>query len=139
MKQHGTYTIHTDGGARGNPGPAGIGVVIEEDGQLITEFGKCIGDTTNNVAEYTAVIEALAWITKNDKHPASIEFVLDSELVVKQLSGIYKIKDMKLRELSLRVRMLEAEVDASVRYAAVRREENKRADMLVNRALDLGC
>lgn len=131
-----TYTIHTDGGARGNPGPAAIGVVIDHEGKTVHEFGRYIGATTNNVAEYTAVIDALEWLKSNNKHPALVQFILDSELVVKQLGGIYKIKDAKLRELSFKVRMLEADIKASVRYMAVRREENKRADYFVNKALD---
>lgn len=130
--------IHTDGGARGNPGPAAIGVVIEvESGEKDTpliEFGKAIGETTNNVAEYTAVLEALKAIGKEEK--SSIDFYLDSLLVVQQLKGYFKIKDARLRELATAIRMLEGEVGGEVRYHHVRREENTRADFLVNRALD---
>ena len=158
--------IHTDGGARGNPGPAGIGVVIEQDGKIIHEFGKTIGETTNNVAEYTAVIEALQYIISEGvtwaeglprrgplvgvlgRKPTAgprgeeyirkeIHFLLDSKLVVEQLNGNYKIKDAKLRELSLKIRMLEQELSGGViTYAHVPREKNKEADRLVNQALD---
>ncbi len=143
--------IHTDGGARGNPGPAAIGVVIEEvDGssfivhgktKKIAEFGKKIGETTNNVAEYTAVVEALSWLKTNHQsaignQQLAIDFFLDSTLVVNQLNGLFKVKEPHLRELLMHVRTLEGEVGGSITYTAVRRELNHRADLLVNQALD---
>ncbi len=128
--------IHTDGGARGNPGPAAIGVTIENDGKTIGEVSKKIGDTTNNVAEYQAVIEALLWIKLENIHPQNIEFVLDSTLVVNQLNGLFRVKEPHLRTLILRVRELEQEIASSITYTAVRREFNTRADFLVNQALD---
>jgi len=160
--------IHTDGGARGNPGPAAIGVVIEKDGKVIHTFGQRIGESTNNVAEYTAVIEALKYmqayrtnkknshscesrdLTKNDKVPVcvslgrndkvmdcqTIHFVLDSLLVVNQLLGKFKVKDAKLRFLLLEVRSLEQEVGGAITYSVVPREQNRKADFLVNQALD---
>jgi len=133
-----TLIIHTDGGARGNPGPAGIGVVIEQEGKIIHEFGKKIGETTNNVAEYTAVIEALRFLKKtgDNEQGTKINFYLDSKLVVEQLNGNYKIKDSKLRELSLQIRMMEQELGSVITYAYVPREQNKRADLMVNQALD---
>lgn len=143
--------IHTDGGARGNPGPAAVGVVIEEQGsvmgkaRVIAAFGKTIGETTNNVAEYTAVIEALRLLLskkrsggddgKNFSNPA-IQFFLDSTLVVNQLNGLFKVKLPHLRELLFTVRQLEEEVGGDIRYAAIPREQNTHADMLVNQALD---
>jgi ribonuclease HI len=132
-------TIHTDGGARGNPGPAGIGVVMETEERLVHEFGKTIGETTNNTAEYTAVIEALLWIKDHKEEVGEFDtltFFLDSTLVVNQLNGVFKIKEGHLRELVMKVHMLEQEVGKKVTYAAVRREFNKRADFLVNQALD---
>lgn len=128
--------VHTDGGARGNPGPAAVGVVIEDvsNGSLIVEFGKCIGETTNNVAEYMAVCEALR--SSKDKGATEINFFLDSVLVVNQLNGKFKVKDAKLRELLLQVRILEQELGATVAYHVVPREQNRRADFLVNQALD---
>lgn len=127
--------IHTDGGARGNPGPAAVGVVIQDTGRkIIAEFGKRIGVTTNNVAEYTAVREALE-NAKGEK-PFDIDFYLDSVLVVNQLNGMFKVKDGKLRELLMQVRTLEAETGGVIRYQAIPREKNRRADFLVNRALD---
>ena len=131
-------TIHTDGGARGNPGPAAIGVVIETERKILHQFGKTIGDTTNNVAEYTAVIEALTYLKelRGKRYELRIHFLLDSKLVVEQLNGNYKIKDSKLRELSFKVRTLEQEVRGVITYSVIPREKNKQADLLVNQALD---
>lgn len=136
--------IHTDGGARGNPGPAAVGVVIETDNRkLIAEFGKRIGETTNNVAEYTAVREALAYLKSQIPNPNDqtkeknvIQFFLDSNLVVQQLNGIFKVKDPNLRKLFFDVRMYEHEIGGVVSYTYVPREKNRRADFLVNQALD---
>jgi len=140
--------IHTDGGARGNPGPAAVGVVIERvehggdpstssaQATEVARFGKKIGETTNNVAEYTAVIEALRWIKTNEKNESSIHFYLDSMLVVNQLNGLFKVKSGHLRELLSQVRLLEQEVGGSIVYTSIPREQNHRADALVNRALD---
>ncbi|MFH0750192.1 MAG: ribonuclease HI family protein [Candidatus Gottesmanbacteria bacterium] len=132
-----SYIIRTDGGARGNPGPAGIGVVIEKNGVVVTEFGKTIGETTNNVAEYTAVIEALQYMKKQgNKEIRTVQFYLDSQLVVNQLNGLFKIKDSRLRELAFTIRHLEQEVGGTITYTSVPREQNKRADYFVNQALD---
>ncbi len=150
------FIIHTDGGARGNPGKAAVGVVIEKQqetrdkGQetiIICEFGKRIGETTNNVAEYTAVIEALRFVKNNPIIKLSdnpiIQFYLDSNLVVQQLNGIFKVKDANLRKLFFDVRILEGEVGLHagkaggvITYDYVPREQNRRADFLVNQALD---
>jgi len=132
------FIVHTDGGARGNPGPAAVGVVIETDSRKrVAEFGKRIGETTNNVAEYTAVIEALKKVESLKSNVKSeICFFLDSNLVVQQLNGTFKVKDGKLRELLIAVRMLEQEVGGEVSYHYIPREENSRADRLVNQALD---
>jgi len=130
------FTIHTDGGARGNPGHAGIGVVIEKNGTLYAEFGEAIGETTNNVAEYTAVIKALQYLQTKGEHVDQIVFVLDSLLVVNQLMGTFKIKDAKLQSLAAEVNSLERILCGKVIYQAVRREFNKRADFFVNQALD---
>jgi len=131
------YQIHTDGGARGNPGPAAVGVVIHKNGELLHKFGRAIGETTNNVAEYMGVIEALKYmqsILKENKH--ELLFILDSTLIVNQLNGVFKIKNPTLRELSLQVKILEQEVGGIIRYTAVPREQNQQADLLVNCALD---
>lgn len=143
-------TIHTDGGARGNPGPAAVGVVIEGtiqggNGQqkVVIEFGKKIGETTNNVAEYTAVIEALGaiqnLIKENDskiQDAVTLKFLLDSTLVVNQINGTFKVKEPRLRQLLLEVHALEEEVGGEIRYSYVPREQNTRADFFVNKALD---
>ncbi len=131
------YHIHTDGGARGNPGPAAVGVVIHKNGKFFHQFGKAIGETTNNVAEYRGVIEALKYmqtILKNNKH--ALLFVLDSVLVVNQLNGVFKIKESHLRELSFQIKLLEQEIGGVIRYTTVPREQNRQADILVNYALD---
>lgn len=131
--------VHTDGGSRGNPGPAAVGVVIEEH-KILTEFGKRIGETTNNVAEYTAVIEALLWLRDSPIIQSTgtpiIQFFLDSTLVVNQINGLFKVKDAKMRELLAKVRVLEGEIEGNISYTSIPREQNRRADMLVNRALD---
>lgn len=138
--------IHTDGGARGNPGPAAVGVVIEKQQETrdnkqeaitLCKFGKRIGETTNNVAEYTAVIEALKKVKSlNLIVKSEIHFFLDSTLVVQQLNGVFKVKDSNLRRLFFNVRMLEHEVGGAVTYTYVPREQNRRADLLVNQAMD---
>jgi len=124
--------IHTDGGARGNPGPAGIGAVIKI-GDEIHEFKEYIGETTNNQAEYRALILAL---TKAKLLNASeVECFLDSELVVKQLKREYKVKDKDLATLFLKVWNLSAEFK-KISFHHVYRENNKHADQLVNEAID---
>ena len=129
------YVVHTDGGARGNPGPAAIGVVIETaQGKKIAEFGKRIGETTNNVAEYVALAQALKYIKREPG--IEIDCYLDSVLVVNQLMGTFKVKDSKLRELLMQIRGLEQDLGGVVRYHVVPRENNARADFFVNQALD---
>lgn len=130
--------VFTDGGARGNPGPAAIGFVVEDSlGEIIHQQGKYIGKATNNVAEYRAVIEALKWIKKNCQVPFSrLHFFLDSKLIVNQLNGFFKVKEIKMRNLIIKVRQLEREVGGNVSYQAIPREKNSLADSLVNRAID---
>ncbi|OGG24060.1 hypothetical protein A3A79_02590 [Candidatus Gottesmanbacteria bacterium RIFCSPLOWO2_01_FULL_43_11b] len=129
-------TIHTDGGARGNPGPAAIGIVIDADGKKTAEFGKKIGEATNNVAEYTAVLEALRYLKNSDKKNNEIQFFIDSTLVVNQLNGKFKVKEPTLRELLTKIRILEVEVGGKIFYHHIPREQNTRADHLVNQTLD---
>jgi len=125
-------TIHTDGGARGNPGPAGIGVVLELNGKKHT-FKKYIGEATNNQAEYQAVILALE--KAKELGASEIDVFLDSELVQQQLSGKYKVKNQDLGSLFVKVWNL-AMGFKKVKYVHVRREDNKEADKLVNEAID---
>lgn len=134
-----SLTIHTDGGARGNPGPAAASfVVFDQTKKEIYKEGKYLGEATNNVAEYNGVIQALRWL-KNftpESRPAKIHFFLDSQLVVNQLNGKFKIKDSKLRLLIMEIHSLETEIGAAIIYCYVPREKNKEADLLLNQILD---
>ena len=126
--------LSTDGGARGNPGPAAYGYVLEaEDGTVLAAHGEAIGVATNNVAEYRALVEGLR--TAGELHVAELEVVSDSELVVHQMRGEWKIKNEALRMLWEEAQDLAARI-GTVRYTAVRREHNELADRLVNEALD---
>jgi ribonuclease HI len=132
--------IHADGGSRGNPGPAACGVVIEdEQGKQIAKLGKSLGVRTNNQAEYSGVIAALELI-KNillAKNKVSLlDFYLDSDLIVNQLSGKYKIKSPELAALAIKAKNLEKEISVSVTYKYIPREQNKTADKIVNQVLD---
>ena len=128
--------IHTDGGARGNPGPAGIGAVIRDadTGKVLEEISEYIGEATNNQAEYRAVIRALTQAIAHN--PTSITVHADSELLVKQMSGLYKIKNPGIILRAGEVKALEARVNIPVHYRHVRREQNKDADRLANDAMD---
>ena len=126
--------LFTDGGARGNPGPAAAAYVLEaEDGTILDARGEAIGVATNNVAEYRALVAGLAKAAELGLD--ELEVVSDSELLVKQMRGEYKIKNAALVDLSLEGKRYEREI-GSVRYTAVRREHNELADRLVNDALD---
>lgn len=133
-----TISIFTDGGARGNPGPAAIGVYIETEGKSLTQIGKRIGDATNNIAEYTAVLEALKWLLENRQklRDSKINFFMDSQLIYSQIVGTYKIKNENLKRLLFEIKRKEAELKFPVSYSFVPRENNKKADLLVNMALD---
>ncbi len=133
-------TIYTDGGSRGNPGPAAIGVVFcNEKGQKIKDYFKFLGKKTNNEAEYEAVIFALKKFKqlfgKKLAKNSEIELKSDSELLVKQLKGEYKILDSKIQTLFLIVWNLKLDFK-KVKFKAISREKNKQADRLVNEALD---
>jgi len=126
--------LYTDGGSRNNPGPAAVGLVIQDTkGNIIEKQGKYIGEYTNNEAEYMALIEGLK-VTKN-YHPESLVCFLDSQLVVNQLNGIFKVKKAHLAELLLEVKKLEVEF-SNIEYRFVKRDKNYLADSLVNQALD---
>lgn len=133
-----TILIHTDGGSRGNPGQAAIGVFIEDENKTLAKIGKKIGVTTNNVAEYKAVLEALSWILENKDlvKGAKIKFFIDSQLIYSQIIGTYKIKNENLRVILFEIRKKEAEINSEIIYNHIPREENKKADTLVNMALD---
>lgn len=126
--------LFTDGGARGNPGPAASAYVLEaEDGTVLDARGEAIGVATNNVAEYRALVAGLAKAA--EVGVAELEVVSDSELLVKQMTGVYRVKNAALQELSLEAARLARRI-GRVRYTAVRREHNELADRLVNEALD---
>jgi ribonuclease HI len=126
--------LSTDGGARGNPGPAAFAYVLEtEDGTVLAAHGEAIGVATNNVAEYRALVEGLRKAA--ELQVGELEVVSDSELLVKQMRGEYKVKNEALRALSLEAGRLGRQV-GKVTYRAVRREHNELADQLVNDALD---
>jgi ribonuclease HI len=128
--------LFTDGGARGNPGPAAAAYVLEtDDGTVLDTRGEAIGVATNNVAEYRALLAGLE--AARDRGVDELEVVSDSELLVKQMRGEYKVKNAALRELSLQAARLAREI-GDVRYKAVRREHNEFADRLVNETLDAG-
>jgi len=130
-------SIFTDGGARGNPGPAAIGVAIfNSKGEELVGIGKTLGIATNNVAEYSAVIEALKWLAEHKPQDSDVHFYLDSELVVSQLNGVYKVKNDTLRGLLFGVRELIGNLPYQIVFSHIPREKNKRADSLVNFALD---
>ena len=132
--------VYTDGGSRNNPGLAGIGfVVIDATLNVIYEEGKTIGVATNNVAEYSALIESIKWLLKNkNTFPVlgQIVFHSDSELLVNQMTGKYKVKDMKLKNLVTEAHVLLGKIKIPYSFIAIPREKNKLADKLVNEALD---
>jgi len=126
--------LSTDGGARGNPGPAAYGYVLEtEDGTVLAAHGEAIGVATNNVAEYRALVEGLRKAV--ELQVDELEVVSDSELLVHQMRGDWKVKNDALRELWSEANDLERKL-GKVTYTAVRREHNELADSLVNEALD---
>ena len=126
--------LFTDGGARGNPGPAAYGFVLEaEDETVLAAEGAAIGVATNNVAEYSGLIAGLRRAI--ELAVPDVEVVSDSELMVKQMTGEYRVKNEALRELSLEAGRLARKL-GKVSYTAVRREHNELADRLVNEALD---
>jgi len=128
--------LSTDGGARGNPGPAAFGYVLEaEDGTILDARGERIGVATNNVAEYRALIAGLEKAA--ELGVTELDVVSDSELLVRQMTGLYKVKNKALVDLSLEASRLARQV-GRVTYRAVRREHNELADQLVNEALDAG-
>lgn len=135
--------INTDGGSRGNPGPAAIGVVFfDEDGKIIHKYKECIGVATNNEAEYGAIIKALeilsksSWLKDNTGNGGEVVCRLDSQLVVEQLCGRYKVKKDHIKVLISKAFELIDKMSIEIKFIHVVREENKEADKLVNLALD---
>lgn len=128
--------IYTDGASRGNPGPASYGFTItEENGRLIYEEGKYIGVSTNNIAEYTAVLMALKYVKEKLKGDLQIELYADSRLVVEQLSGRFKVKSQHLKPLIEQIQILKMELGGAI-HTHIPRLQNTKADALANKALD---
>jgi len=131
-----SVVVHTDGASRGNPGPASIGVVIAgQDGRVLVEFGEALQPTTNNVAEYTAVVRALERVAELGAR--RVRMMMDSQLVVRQLNGNYRVKHADMIPLYRRVLDLIQRFE-SVTFEHVPREQNVEADRLANQALDGG-
>ena len=129
--------IYCDGGARGNPGPAATAFVVEKNSKVIFKSTKFLGKATNNVAEYSAVLLAMRWLSKlREKGFDEVRFILDSELVAKQLAGLFKIKNENLRALYFSVKEEEKKIPSRISYASVSRNKNRLADLLVNKTLD---
>lgn len=130
-------TIHSDGGSRGNPGPAAYAFIVNAGGEIIHQDSEYLGRATNNVAEYMGVLKALTWVFVNYKSSyEKIDFLLDSELVVKQLNGNYKIKNEVLKKIYLQIKLLEKDLSVKIFFKNIPRNLNKLADYLVNKTLD---
>jgi ribonuclease HI len=131
---HEYLLAHVDGGARGNPGPAGYGVVIEDhQGKPIAEFSRYLGHRTNNFAEYSGLIAALNYVLEHGH--SALRVLSDSELMVRQMNGVYKVRSPELRPLYEEARRLARQLKW-FRIEHVRREKNAEADRLANEAMD---
>lgn len=127
-------TAYFDGGARSNPGPAGYGVyIVDDSGNVLAELSGSLGNTTNNIAEYNGLIAALQWAVDHDVKRLAIKG--DSQLIIEQMRGNYKVKNEGLKPLHLRARMLVMQI-GDVSFEHVRRENNKDADRLSNVGMD---
>ncbi len=137
MKNH--IQIYTDGGSRGNPGPSAAGFVVLKNNEVLYKGSKFLGLGTNNNAEYNAVLLALEWLYENINNfqISEVQFFLDSELVVNQLTGKYKIKNENIKSLITAINVIRAKLDLGFSFTAVRRDKNKLADQMVNECLDL--
>ena len=130
-----TFRLTADGGSRGNPGPAGYGAVVSENGKILAELFDVIGIATNNVAEYSGLLAGLTHIHQLDP-AATVEVAMDSKLVVEQMSGRWQIKHADMRDLAKQCR--DAHNPTLVTYKWIPRDENSHADRLANKALDGG-
>ncbi len=137
LKQASELIVFGDGGSRGNPGEAAYGFVIYDTKEnILYKEGRKLGITTNNVAEYSAVVNALKWIIENNPNVSHIHFFLDSLLVASQLSGKFKIKHPNMKDLFITAKQLENKLQAEIIYTQVPRHQNIHADKMVNDALD---
>lgn len=128
--------IYCDGGSRGNPGPAASAFVIFQGEKVVARVGKFLGETTNNQAEYQAVLFSLRFIEEKGWRPTKISFLLDSELIVKQMKGEYRIKDLRLQKHAIAIRDLERGFGINISFQHIPRSQNRLADQLVNQVLD---
>ena len=128
--------IYSDGGARGNPGPAACAFVVLENGKVIHKDSKFLGKATNNQAEYQGVILALNYLITQSTN-LQIRFFLDSELVAKQLTGLYRVKDSDLKKLFLEIQKILEKISGKIIFKNIPRTKNKLADFLVNKTLDM--
>ncbi|CAN5151717.1 ribonuclease HI family protein [soil metagenome] len=129
-------TIHTDGGSLNNPGPAAIGFLIHDGDKCLYKHSEAIGVASNNVAEYTALIRALTYVKTHFKaNTEDIKIIADSELMIRQVNGIYKVKNVDIKPLHIQVKLLEMELGIAILYTHVLREKNTDADALVKKAL----
>jgi ribonuclease HI len=129
-------TINCDGGSRGNPGPSASAFVAYGQNKIIHKENKFLGLGTNNYAEYSAILLACNWLKSLSPKPGFVDFILDSELVTKQLKGEYKIKNLKLLLLAQEIKKKLKDLKILASFTFVPRSKNKHADMLVNMALD---
>ncbi len=128
--------IYTDGGAINNPGRAAIAFLIYGDGKMLQQFSAQIGINTNNFAEYSALLKALDWVKKNNKEVVPrITVFSDSNLMINQLNGMFKVKNTAIREFIFKIRSLEQEINIPIVYQYIPREKNSLADSLVKKAL----
>jgi len=134
--ENGVY-VNCDGGARGNPGPAAAAFVVRRGNKTLHRHAEFIGETTNNVAEYKAVVAALNWLMKNQLNIIENEIIIfmDSELINKQLLGVYKTKNIDLKKLHETAILIESKINKILFYKLIPREKNTNADYLVNEIL----
>lgn len=132
--------VYTDGGSRGNPGQSALGVyIVNEKNEKLFSVGKRLGHATNNVAEYSAILEAFSWLIVNKSKfqlDTQIYFYMDSLLAFSQITGVFKVKNAALRDILFEIRKKEQELGIKINYAHIRREQNTKADEMVNLALD---
>lgn len=136
MEASKSIKIFTDGGSRGNPGPGASAFVVFKDDEVVFEKGYFFKRTTNNIAEYFAVLMAVNWLVNKYPKDVCAEFFLDSELVVKQLNGEYKIKNEKLKNIYEKIMTTKKEINCKLSFTHIPREKNIIADALVNRTVD---
>jgi len=136
METDNKILVFTDGGARGNPGPAAAAFVVFKSNEILFKSARFLGKTTNNLAEYAAVSDALKWLLSRQFNDQKIFFQIDSELIVNQLTGVYRVKNSSLKKYYQEIKSLTALFKEGVFYNHIPRKENSLADKLVNEILD---